>query len=291
MKKHLSPSKQQQQPPPPPQVPAPACEVTVQKLNELLSDASGFYSLPTHHFNEVFPRIYVGNAWVIHGLRSSGGLRRAVCALTGLEQVEQPCPDATQWRVRPGSAHPARGCCCDRGRSDRLLLLLDSSGSVHTGGCCAALERDHTHVALVFASGQSNDAGPAVNDTKTRSKEPLPILLRPGCTDPQQRPRIRRVGWVLILQRNPVMCCRIRCPNWGVSERLFVPLHHSHSAACALHLIGLLKAKASALIFSWRLPGCGESSLIATRLFAGLVTSQIWEVELLEAQKRMKWWP
>ncbi|XP_072229702.1 dual specificity protein phosphatase 3 [Leuresthes tenuis] len=66
MKKHLSPTKQQQQQPPPPQadVPAPGCEVTVQKLNELLSDGSGFYNLPTQHFNEVFPRIYIGNAFV-----------------------------------------------------------------------------------------------------------------------------------------------------------------------------------------------------------------------------------
>jgi len=67
MKKHLSPTKQQQHqppPPPPPQadVPAPGSEVTVQKLNELLSDGSGFYNLPTQHFNEVFPRIYIGNA-------------------------------------------------------------------------------------------------------------------------------------------------------------------------------------------------------------------------------------
>lgn len=60
MKKHLSPSKQ------PPEAPAapPGGEATVQTLNELLSDGSGFYSLPTQHFNEVFPRIYVGNAFV-----------------------------------------------------------------------------------------------------------------------------------------------------------------------------------------------------------------------------------
>ncbi|KAK2820680.1 hypothetical protein Q5P01_023639 [Channa striata] len=67
MKKHLSPTKQQQQQQqqqPPADVPAPACEVTVQQLNELLSDGSGFYSLPTQHFNEVYPRIYVGNAFV-----------------------------------------------------------------------------------------------------------------------------------------------------------------------------------------------------------------------------------
>ncbi|XP_029943454.1 dual specificity protein phosphatase 3 [Salarias fasciatus] len=82
MKKHLSPSKQPQPPPaedaaPPPAaapvpapapipvpVPVPVPDVSVQQLNELLSDGSGFYSLPTQHFNEVFPRIYIGNAFV-----------------------------------------------------------------------------------------------------------------------------------------------------------------------------------------------------------------------------------
>ncbi|XP_013888303.1 dual specificity protein phosphatase 3 isoform X2 [Austrofundulus limnaeus] len=66
MKKHLSPAKQQQHPPPPDDVPVPSGEVTVQQLNELLSDGSGFYNLPTQHFNEVFPRIYIGNAFVAH---------------------------------------------------------------------------------------------------------------------------------------------------------------------------------------------------------------------------------
>ncbi|XP_033974980.1 dual specificity protein phosphatase 3 [Trematomus bernacchii] len=68
MKKHLSPTKQaqqQQKQPPPADVPvAPGGEVTVQQLNELLSNGSGCYSLPTQHFNEVFPRIYIGNAFV-----------------------------------------------------------------------------------------------------------------------------------------------------------------------------------------------------------------------------------
>ncbi|XP_035000875.2 dual specificity protein phosphatase 3 [Hippoglossus stenolepis] len=65
MKKHQSPGKQQQPPPAPADVPAPSTgEVTVQQLNELLSDGSGFYSLPTQHFNEVFTRIYIGNAFV-----------------------------------------------------------------------------------------------------------------------------------------------------------------------------------------------------------------------------------
>nr|XP_029541249.1 dual specificity protein phosphatase 3-like [Oncorhynchus nerka] len=56
-----SPAKQQL---PPAEVAVPGDEVTVQQLNELLSNSSGFYSLPTQHFNEVFPRIYVGNAFV-----------------------------------------------------------------------------------------------------------------------------------------------------------------------------------------------------------------------------------
>uniref|UniRef100_A0A667Z1M4 Dual specificity protein phosphatase n=1 Tax=Myripristis murdjan TaxID=586833 RepID=A0A667Z1M4_9TELE len=63
MKKHQSPARQQQQQPPA-DASVPADEVTVQQLNELLSNGSGFYSLPTQHFNEVFPRIYVGNAFV-----------------------------------------------------------------------------------------------------------------------------------------------------------------------------------------------------------------------------------
>ncbi|KAK9530059.1 hypothetical protein VZT92_011592 [Zoarces viviparus] len=66
MKKHLSPTKQQQQQQQQHQPPVTAActEVTVQQLNELLSNGSGFYSLPTQHFNEVFPRIYIGNAFV-----------------------------------------------------------------------------------------------------------------------------------------------------------------------------------------------------------------------------------
>ncbi|KAL3054414.1 hypothetical protein OYC64_006696 [Pagothenia borchgrevinki] len=36
-------------------------EVSIQQLNDLLTDSSGFYSWPTRHFHEVYPRIYVGN--------------------------------------------------------------------------------------------------------------------------------------------------------------------------------------------------------------------------------------
>ncbi|XP_037836529.1 dual specificity protein phosphatase 3 [Kryptolebias marmoratus] len=67
MKKHSSPTKQQQHPPPPPPVaPVPSGEVSVQQLNKMLSDSSGLYKLPTEHFNEVFPRIYIGNGFVAH---------------------------------------------------------------------------------------------------------------------------------------------------------------------------------------------------------------------------------
>ncbi|XP_056111680.1 dual specificity protein phosphatase 3 [Rhinichthys klamathensis goyatoka] len=58
MKKHLSPAKV------PLEVTVPDTEATVQQLNKLLSNGSGFYSLPAQHFNEVFPRIYIGNAFV-----------------------------------------------------------------------------------------------------------------------------------------------------------------------------------------------------------------------------------
>ncbi|XP_012669922.2 dual specificity protein phosphatase 3 isoform X2 [Clupea harengus] len=58
MKKHQSPAKL------PVEVSVPDGEATVQQLNELLSNGSGFYSLPAQHFNEVFPRIYIGNAFV-----------------------------------------------------------------------------------------------------------------------------------------------------------------------------------------------------------------------------------
>ncbi|KAM7372643.1 hypothetical protein PAMP_009796 [Pampus punctatissimus] len=37
-------------------------DVSLQQLNDLLTDDSGFYSWPTKHFHEVYTRIYVGNA-------------------------------------------------------------------------------------------------------------------------------------------------------------------------------------------------------------------------------------
>ncbi|XP_032135374.1 dual specificity protein phosphatase 3 isoform X1 [Sapajus apella] len=39
-------------------------ELSVQDLNDLLSDGSGCYSLPSQPCNEVTPRVYVGNASV-----------------------------------------------------------------------------------------------------------------------------------------------------------------------------------------------------------------------------------
>ncbi|XP_060714942.1 dual specificity protein phosphatase 3 [Tachysurus vachellii] len=57
-KQHQSPAKLAAE------VRVPEGEATVQQLNELLSDSSGFYTLPAQHFNEVFPRIYIGNAFV-----------------------------------------------------------------------------------------------------------------------------------------------------------------------------------------------------------------------------------
>ncbi|XP_067334372.1 dual specificity protein phosphatase 3-like [Channa argus] len=45
-------------------VDGPSFEVSLQQLNDLLTDDSGFYSWPTKHFHEVSPRIYVGNAFV-----------------------------------------------------------------------------------------------------------------------------------------------------------------------------------------------------------------------------------
>ncbi|KAG8433877.1 hypothetical protein GDO86_012301 [Hymenochirus boettgeri] len=49
-------------------------EVSVQALNDLLSNEAGVYFLPSEHFNEVFPRIYVGNA---HIAQNTTRLQRA----------------------------------------------------------------------------------------------------------------------------------------------------------------------------------------------------------------------
>nr|XP_057904874.1 dual specificity protein phosphatase 3-like [Doryrhamphus excisus] len=47
---------------------ASSFEVTLQQLNDLLTDDSGFYSWPTKNFHEVYPRIYVGNAFLANNV-------------------------------------------------------------------------------------------------------------------------------------------------------------------------------------------------------------------------------
>ncbi|KAI1230258.1 hypothetical protein IHE44_0010223 [Lamprotornis superbus] len=39
-------------------------QISVEELNDLLSNESGCYSLPSAHSNEVVPRIHVGNAFI-----------------------------------------------------------------------------------------------------------------------------------------------------------------------------------------------------------------------------------
>ncbi|TSK38471.1 Dual specificity protein phosphatase 3 [Bagarius yarrelli] len=43
--------------------------VSVQQLNDLLSDENGHFSMPSKDFNEVFPRILLGNESVARNLR------------------------------------------------------------------------------------------------------------------------------------------------------------------------------------------------------------------------------
>uniref|UniRef100_A0A8C6UYJ8 Dual specificity protein phosphatase n=1 Tax=Neogobius melanostomus TaxID=47308 RepID=A0A8C6UYJ8_9GOBI len=50
--------------PSPEERPSMSFEVSLQQLNDLLTDESGLYSWPTKHCHEVYPRIYVGNAFV-----------------------------------------------------------------------------------------------------------------------------------------------------------------------------------------------------------------------------------
>ncbi|KAK2832852.1 hypothetical protein Q5P01_016741 [Channa striata] len=45
-------------------VDGPSFEVSLQQLNDLLTDDGGFYIRPSEHFHEVSPRIYVGDAFV-----------------------------------------------------------------------------------------------------------------------------------------------------------------------------------------------------------------------------------
>ncbi|KAB0362756.1 hypothetical protein FD755_021186 [Muntiacus reevesi] len=59
-------------------------ELSVQDLNDLLSDGSGCYSLPSQPCNEVTPRIYVGNA--IESMMLDEGEIRKCCS-----QLILPC--------------------------------------------------------------------------------------------------------------------------------------------------------------------------------------------------------
>ncbi|XP_054615230.1 dual specificity protein phosphatase 3-like [Dunckerocampus dactyliophorus] len=43
-------------------------EVTLQQLNDLLTNDSGFYGWPTKNFHEVYPRVYVGNAFLANNV-------------------------------------------------------------------------------------------------------------------------------------------------------------------------------------------------------------------------------
>lgn len=80
-------------------------EVSLQQLNDLLTDDGGFYSWPTKHFHEVFPRIYVGNAWV----RAAVG-RRSVG------------PFAPAWLLLGGRKISMPG-----------LIMIDISSKLHNG--------------------------------------------------------------------------------------------------------------------------------------------------------------
>lgn len=39
--------------------------VSVQQLNDLLTDENGHFSMPSRDFNEVYPRILLGNEYVL----------------------------------------------------------------------------------------------------------------------------------------------------------------------------------------------------------------------------------
>ncbi|OCT62587.1 dual specificity protein phosphatase 3 [Xenopus laevis] len=43
-------------------------ELSVQVLNDLLAEEDGSYRFPSEHFNEVFPRIYVGDAYIVQNV-------------------------------------------------------------------------------------------------------------------------------------------------------------------------------------------------------------------------------
>lgn len=136
MKKHLSPTKQQQQQQQTPADGVPVTgdgTVTVQQLNELLSNGSGFYSLPTQHFNEVYPRIYIGNAFV-----AQNAMRLQKLGVTHVLNVAEGTSVPSLRRglilsTRPSHTITAKGKCT---YTAEKATAAPPPWSLHTS-CCA----------------------------------------------------------------------------------------------------------------------------------------------------------
>lgn len=61
--------------------------VSVQQLNDLLSDENGHFSMPSKDFNEVCPRILLGNEYVLLKLKYANS-----AALVILSYTQMICP-------------------------------------------------------------------------------------------------------------------------------------------------------------------------------------------------------